>query len=223
MLGTVAKVHDALLCEHPALHRSRPITWRLIQVRRAGASEFCALAYARSGRLRMPHDTSIVFGVPVPSVDPVFLAVVRFHIVVGIVVVVAGATAMLSYKGRGGRHSTAGTVYYWSLAIIVATATGLSVVRWEEDYHLFLLGTLSLIAATIGRTALRHRWRNWVRLHISGMGVSYMLMLTAFYVDNGKNLPLWRALPQWAFWVLPTVLGLPIVVYAMLRHPRARQ
>jgi len=166
----------------------------------------------------MPHDTSIIFGVAVPSVDPVFLAVVRFHIVVGIVVVVTGATAMLR-----GRHSTAGTVYYWSLAIIGATATELSLVRWEEDYHLFLLGTLSLIAATIGRTALRHRWRNWVRLHISGMGLSYVLMLTAFYVDNGKNLPLWRELPQWAFWVLPTVLGLPIVVYAVLWHPRVRQ
>jgi uncharacterized membrane protein len=170
----------------------------------------------------MPHDTTIVFGVPVPSVDPVFLAVVRFHIAVGIVCVVAGATAMLSQKGRG-RHSIAGTIYYWSLAIIVATATGLSVVRWEEDYHLFLLGTLSLIAATIGRAALRQRRRNWVRLHIIGMGVSYILMLTAFYVDNGKNLPLWRGLPQWAFWVLPTVLGLPIVVYAVLWHPRVRQ
>ena len=54
----------------------------------------------------MPHETTIVFGVPVPSVDPVFLAVMRFHIGVGIVVVVAGAIAMLSYKGRG-RHSTA--------------------------------------------------------------------------------------------------------------------
>jgi uncharacterized membrane protein len=181
-----------------------------------------AQSVVRSGRLIASHDTSIVFGVPVPSVDPVFLAVVRFHIVVGIVVVVAGATAMLSYKGRG-RHSTAGTVYYWSLAIIVATATGLSVVRWKEDYHLFLLGTLSLIAATIGRTALRHRWHNWVRLHISGMGLSYILMLIAFYVDNGKNLPLWRVLPQWAFWVLPAVLGLPIVVYAVLWHPRVRQ
>ena len=71
--------------------------------------------------------------------------------------------------------------------------------------------------------AKRQRWRNWVRLHISGMGLSYVLMLTAFYVDNGKNLPLWRELPQWAFWVLPTALGLPIVLHALLRHPLARE
>jgi hypothetical protein len=169
----------------------------------------------------MRHETTNVFGVPVPSVDPVFLAIVRFHIGLGIVVVVAGAIAMLSYKGRG-RHSTAGTVYYWSLAILVATATTLSVMRWAENYHLFALGALSFMTATMGRTALRHRWRSWIRLHVSGMGLSYILMLTAFYVDNGKNLPLWREIPQWAFWVLPTVLGLPIVVYAMLLHPRVR-
>jgi hypothetical protein len=49
----------------------------------------------------MPSDTTIVFGIPVPSADPVFLAVVRFHILVGIVCVVAGVVAMLSSKGRG--------------------------------------------------------------------------------------------------------------------------
>ena len=44
----------------------------------------------------MPGDTTIVFGVPVPSVDPVFLAVVRFHILVGIACVGAGIAAMLT-------------------------------------------------------------------------------------------------------------------------------
>jgi predicted Na+-dependent transporter len=129
---------------------------------------------------------------------------------------------MFSNKRRG-RHSTFGTLYYWCLVLIVATATGLSVVRWAENYHLFILGTLSLIAATLARTALRRRWRNWVRLHITGMGLSYVLMLTAFYVDNGKNLPLWKELPQIAFWLLPGALGLPLIVRALLRHPLARR
>ena len=170
----------------------------------------------------MPGDTTIVFGVPVPSVDPVFLALVRFHILVGIACVGAGIAVMLSQKRRG-RHSTFGTIYYWCLALVVASATGLSVVRWAENYHLFFLGALSLIAATVARTALRQRWRNWVRLHITGMGLSYILMLTAFYVDNGKNLPLWRELPQWTFWVLPSMLGAPIIIYTLLRHPLARR
>jgi hypothetical protein len=170
----------------------------------------------------MSDETTIVFGVPVPSVDPVFLAVVRFHILVGILCVVAGVVAMLSNKGRG-RHSTFGTLYYWCLAIVLASATGLSVVRWAENYHLFFLGALSFTAAALARTALRQRWRNWVRLHIAGMGLSYILMLTAFYVDNGKSLPLWRELPQIAFWLLPAGFGVPLIARALLRHPLARR
>jgi len=162
--------------------------------------------------------TTIVFGIPVPSVDPIFLAVARFHIVVGTACVAAGIVAMLSHKGRG-RHSTFGTLYYWCLAVIVASATALSVVRWSENYHLFFLGALSLMAATVARTALRRRWRNWVGLHIVGMGLSYIVMLTAFYVDNGKHLPLWKELPQIAFWLLPAAFGLPLVVHTLLKHP----
>ena len=103
--------------------------------------------------------------------------------------------------------------------ILVATATSLSVMRWAENYHLFVLGTLSFVVATIGRAALRQRWRNWLRLHICGMGSSYILMLTAFYVDNGKNLPLWKELPQIAFWFLPGAIGIPLILNALFRHP----
>jgi hypothetical protein len=51
------------------------------------------------------------------------------------------------------------------------------------------------------------------------MGLSYILMLTAFYVDNGKNLPLWKELPAITYWILPSAIGLPIIVHALLRHP----
>lgn len=87
------------------------------------------------------REETIVFGIPVPSVDPVFLDVARFHIVVAIVCVLAGVIAMLSRKGRG-RHSSWGSIYYWCLATVVVTATGLSMVRWSENYHLFCLAPL---------------------------------------------------------------------------------
>jgi uncharacterized membrane protein len=170
----------------------------------------------------MPSETTIVFGVAVPSADPVFIAVVRFHILVGIACVAAGAIAMFSRKGRG-RHSAFGTMYYWCLAVVVGTATGLSAARWAHSYHLFILGAFALMAATVGRMALRRRWRGWVRVHLTGMGTSYILMLTAFYVDNGKNLPLWRELPQIAFWLLPAGLGMPILIRALVNHPLARR
>ena len=98
--------------------------------------------------------------------------------------------------------------------------TVLSVMRWAENYHLFILGTLAFTAASVGRTAHRQRWRDWGRLHIASMGSSYVLLLTA---DNGPSLPLWRELPPIAFWILPTAFGLPIIIRALLRHPLAQQ
>ena len=47
------------------------------------------------------------------------------------------------------------------------------------------------------------------------MGASYILLMTAFYVDNGKNLPLWRELPQIAFWLLPAAIGIPLIARAL--------
>jgi hypothetical protein len=41
----------------------------------------------------------------------------------------------------------------------------------------------------------------------------------AFLVDNGKFLPLWRELPPLALWFIPSVIGLPFLVHALLRHP----
>ena len=132
---------------------------------------------------------------------------------------IAGVVAMLSAKGRG-RHSNWGTInFFWSLSGVFVTMSALSFVRWADDYHLFILGALSIASAYVGRTAARRRWHQWPRLHLAGMGASYIFLLTAFYVDNGKNLPLWRELPEIAFWVLPSALGIPLIVYALVRHP----
>jgi hypothetical protein len=163
-----------------------------------------------------------VAGIEIPSTDPAFLAVVGIHILLGLACVVTGAIAMLSQK-RPGRHPRYGTIYFWCLTGLFLTATGLAVVRWAEDYHLFILGALSFAAACLGRQARRQRWRNWVRLHITGMGLSYVLMLIAFYVDNGKQLPLWKELPPIAYWLLPATVGIPLIVCALLWHPLARK
>jgi hypothetical protein len=91
--------------------------------------------------------------------------------------------------------------------------------RWAEDNHLFIIGSLSFAAATLGRTALRRRWPGCIRLHISGMGLSYILLLTAFYVDTGPKLPLWKDLPPIMYWLLPSAVGVPLIMRALMRHP----
>jgi uncharacterized membrane protein len=161
---------------------------------------------------------TVVLGIPIPSADPVFLGIVGVHVLLCLAAVITGAVAMLSKKGRG-RHSNFGTIYFWCLLGVFVTMSALSFMRWAENYPLFVLGALSFLSALFGRTAARRRWRQWPRLHLTGMGVSYILMLTAFYVDNGKNLPLWKELPEIAFWLLPGVVGVPLILHALLRHP----
>jgi hypothetical protein len=162
-----------------------------------------------------------VAGIEIPSTCPAFLAAVGVHILLGLACTVTGVVAMLSEK-RQGRHPCYGTVYYWCLTGVFLTATGLAAARWSEDYHLFILGALSFAAAYLGRRARRRRRPSWIRLHITGMGTSYILLLTAFYVDNGKSLPLWKELPPMAYWLLPAGVGVPLIVRALFRHPLAR-
>jgi hypothetical protein len=166
----------------------------------------------------MTDEGVVVLGIPIPSSSPVFLTIVAVHVAAGLVCTIAGIGAMLTPK-RAGRHPTAGTVYYWSLVVVFLSMAALSIIRWPENTHLFVLGVLSFAAGTIGRTARRRVWRGWLRLHIGGMAISYILLLTAFYVDNGPHLPLWRSLPRLAHWVLPSVVGIPLMVWALTRHP----
>jgi hypothetical protein len=164
----------------------------------------------------------VIGGIPLPSDAPMFLAMIAAHIAAGLVCVISGVVAILSPK-QAGRHPRSGTIYYWTLGIVSVTMTALSISRWSEDYHLFILGALSFLAATVGRMARRRLWPSWPRLHMTGMGASYILLITAFYVDNGKNLPLWRELPQAAFWLLPAAIGVPTLLNALLRHPLVRR
>jgi uncharacterized membrane protein len=147
--------------------------------------------------------------------------IVVVHVLFGLACTITGSIAMLSQK-RTGRHPLFGTIYYWCLLGVFVTASALAAVRWAEDYHLFILGTLAFAAASLGRMARRRRWNQWFKLHIIGMGTSYILLLTAFYADNGKNLPLWRDLPPITYWLVAAVVGIPLIIRALLWHPLAR-
>ena len=159
-----------------------------------------------------------IVGFELPS-DPLFLTVLAIHVPLGLAAVVTGLAAMVSRKGRG-KHSRVGTIYFWSLGGLFVTSSALAVMRWFDDYHLFILGAVAFTAAAIGRAARRNRWNTTIDLHIAGMGLSYVVMLTAFYVDNGKNLPVWRDLPHAMYWVLPSAVGFPLIVRALHRYWR---
>ena len=166
----------------------------------------------------MPEKTISILGIVVPNESPLFVSLVGVHVLIALAAVIAGVAAMLSKKGIG-RHSTFGSVYFWLMFGVFVTATALSAMRWTHDRHLFVLGALAFACVTFGRSSLRRRGRARLAAHLSGMGVSYVLLLTAFYVDNGRNLPLWKNLPTIAYWTVPALVGIPIIVRTLLRHP----
>jgi hypothetical protein len=167
-------------------------------------------------------DASVtVGGIRIPSSDPFFLGVLAVHVAAGIVSVIAGATAAFAAKRRG-RHTTAGLIYFRALTVVFVTMSILAAMRWKENYHLFVIGLVSFCSAVLARRAILERGSRRTQLHLVGMGASYTLLLVAFYVDLGHQLPLWKRLPPVWYWLLPGAVGAGLTVRALLRHPLAR-
>ena len=160
-------------------------------------------------------DAARVFGTEVGSTAPVFLAFLAVHVLAGLTAVVAGAAAALGRKGTPG-HVRIGRWYYGAISAVFATAVALTAMRPRQDYHLALIGLVAFTAAVVGYEH-RRRHRRGDTPHIVGMGISYVALLTAFYVDNGPHLPLWDRLPTLAFWLLPSAIGIPVIVRAVRR------
>jgi hypothetical protein len=139
-----------------------------------------------------------------------------------------GVTGILAFRApkRPGRHHQWGTRYVWAYTAVFLTATILSVQRWEADAYLFFLAVTGYGLALCGYGARRFREmpqvrhvlaKQWVVAHIIGMIGSYVVLWTAFYVDNAHLIPGLNALPTLTFWVLPTVIALPFIVLSLLR------
>ena len=158
---------------------------------------------------------SLILGDQVGSTAPAFLAILAVHVIAGLTAVITGAIAALARKGSP-RHIRAGRWYYWAITAVFATAAGLAVMRWSQDYYLLIIGTVTFTAATVGYLH-RRRHRPGDTGHIAGMGIAYTAMLTAFYVDNGPHLPLWDRLPTLTFWLLPSAIAAPIITRALIR------
>jgi hypothetical protein len=152
-------------------------------------------------------------------VSPVFGGLLVVHVIAGMTCVLTGAVALLSRKARG-RHPSFGAAYYWGLGVVFVTATGMAAMRWTESAYLFVLGCIAFGSASLAYLPRKRRWPGWLSAHQVGMGASYIVLLTAFYVDNGPKLPLWQQLPTIAFWLGPSIIGLPLLIGGLRRHGR---
>lgn len=128
---------------------------------------------------------------------------------------------MLTRKGST-RHRQSGRVYLVALGGLGVTAPVLAALDWAHRWHLAALGVAALGSAAIGFAGIRFARPAQLAIHITGMGTAYIVMLTAFYVDNGPRLPVWDRLPILVLWLLPAAVGAPVLVRALRRHRRPR-
>jgi hypothetical protein len=163
-----------------------------------------------------------ILGLPIPDAGPLFTLALAVHVVCGLTAVIAGALAATAQK-RAGRHPRAGRIYLCGLGGIFTTATIMAVIRWPEDAHLFAIAVIAFSFRLYGYQARRRHRPRWPRHHAIGMGGSYIALLTGFYVDNGPFLPLWKSLPHITYWLLPSMIGIPLIWQALRRfHSRRR-
>jgi hypothetical protein len=156
-------------------------------------------------------------GLPIPDEGVLFDLVLGCHIAAGLGCVVTGALAASAPK-RPGRHTVSGRVFLWSLAVVFGSSTTMAALRFAQDWHLLVIGTVAFGAGSLGYLARRRRRPGWLRVHIPAMGGAYVALFTGFYVDNGPHLPVWDRLPHLAYWTLPSLVGVPLILRALARR-----
>jgi hypothetical protein len=160
--------------------------------------------------------TGEIFGLPIPDAGSTFATALVIHILCGLTAVITGALAATARK-RAGRHPRAGRVYLWAVGGVFATATIMAAIRWHEDAHLFAIALIAFGLGLYGYRARRRHRPGWPPHHAIGMGGSYIALFTGFYVDTGRFLPLWERLPHIAYWLLPSLIGIPMIWVALRR------
>lgn len=147
------------------------------------------------------------------------------HALAGLTTGVVGVMTVSVPKGPG-RHHRWGTRYLWAYTVVFLTATFLSVQHWPADAYLFGLAVLGYGVALGGYSARRFRHTPWLRqllgeywviAHLTGMIGSYVVLWTAFYVDNAHLLPGLNRLPTLTFWVAPSLIAVPFLVRSIAR------
>jgi uncharacterized membrane protein len=147
------------------------------------------------------------------------------HALAGLTTTVLGIVAFIVPKGPT-RHHRWGERYLWAYTVVFLTAIILSVQRWQADAYLFVLAVLGYSLALSAYSARRFRQATWLRrllgeywviAHLTGMIASYVVLLTAFYVDNGHFFPGLNRLPTLTFWVAPTLIAIPFLVRSIRR------
>jgi uncharacterized membrane protein YeaQ/YmgE (transglycosylase-associated protein family) len=137
------------------------------------------------------------------------------HIAAGTTGLLLGPIAMRAPKRRG-PHTRLGESYHWVMLAVCLSAAGLAILDWQRIWWFLPIAAFSYANALRGYLAAKRRRPGWLRAHIGGMGGSYIALITALLVVNlGRDLAI--------VWLLPTVVGSPIIVWVISEVDRGRR
>ncbi|HET7579984.1 MAG TPA: DUF2306 domain-containing protein [Bacillales bacterium] len=152
---------------------------------------------------------------------PLYQFLLIVHIIAGSICLVVGLCAAL-FKKRRGKHTRFGQSYHWFYVVVFLTAVVMAIMHWEQIAFLFYIALFSYSFACLGYLAAKIRWANWIKAHIIGMLGSYIGIVTAVLVTNGSHLSVFSEWPVGLFWILPTIIGSPIIVMVSRRFRSIR-
>ena len=134
------------------------------------------------------------------------------HIGSGFIAIALGLIVMRSRKHYG-IHTKGGVLYHWLMFAVCLTAVLLCVVAWPRIWWLLPVAIGSYALALLGYLSARSRWQNWLPLHVSCQGGSFIALITAFLIVNWEFLTGEVGLYSVWAWIIPTLVGTPIIMW----------
>jgi len=132
------------------------------------------------------------------------------HVAAGTLGLALGPLAMVLPKRA--RHAVVGRVFVGVTVVMTTTALALALLSLPGNAHLAVIATATLAACVAGLVVRRRRRPGWLRPHVVLMLSSYTSFTTAFLLTVWDS-PL--------AWVLPTVVGSPLIALTVRRLPAA--
>jgi hypothetical protein len=150
----------------------------------------------------------------VTSADRTVVVMVRaiflvLHVASGAVALALGPLALLAARRRRRSYRQLRDAYYWTVLVVCATATVVSLLAWARLWWLVPIAALSYGLALVGYLGSRHNWPLWARAH--GWGGSYIALVTALLVVSVRGV---SGVLEAIAWILPAAIGVPLIVRA---------
>lgn len=121
----------------------------------------------------------------------------------------------LTFTGFKSVKDKAGNANWLDWSIMFLTLLVSSYMLYTRDVILVVFGAISIIMIYSDFRFFRqsnHSKQAWLFRHIGKMSGAYIATVTAFLVTNV------HFLPQLAVWLLPTVIGSPIIAYTIRKY-----